>query len=110
MKVFAKVFDNRVVKVITAEDDYFETFVDDSPGEWIESSEELTYHTASIGGHYDPDGNAFYDERPQRNGVIFESWSLDENYEWQPPIDYPDNKDYKWMEQTQSWEEVTNGN
>jgi len=37
----------------------------------------------------------------------FESWSLDENYDWQAPIDYPaDGKLYSWDEANQVWVEL----
>ena len=38
MAHFAKVVDGIVDKVIVAEPDFFDTFVDDSPGEWVQSS------------------------------------------------------------------------
>ena len=36
-KYWAKVVDGLVVKVIVANDDFFETFIDDSAGTWIET-------------------------------------------------------------------------
>ena len=36
------------------------------------------------------------------------SWTLDENFEWQPPTPKPDDgKGYKWSEEILEWEEVT---
>ena len=35
---FAKVVDSKVVQVIVAEPDFFTTFVDSSPGQWIQTS------------------------------------------------------------------------
>ena len=37
MAHFAKVQDGIVTKVIVAEPDFFDTFVDDSPGEWMQT-------------------------------------------------------------------------
>jgi hypothetical protein len=37
----------------------------------------------------------------------FASWSLDANYDWQAPIEYPaDGKDYLWDEENQVWVEL----
>lgn len=50
---------------------------------------------------YDPSADVFIAPRP------YESWYLDENYDWQPPIPYPDDdKTYIWNEETQSWDEI----
>ena len=49
MTSFAKVNYGIVEKVIVAEPDFFQTFVDSSPGEWIQTS----YNTRG-GIHYDP--------------------------------------------------------
>ena len=38
MAHYAKVVDGIVTEVIVAEDDFFENFVDNSPGEWIQTS------------------------------------------------------------------------
>ena len=36
----------------------------------------------------------------------FNSWALDENFNWQPPTPYPtDGNNYYWNEETTSWEE-----
>ena len=51
MSHFAKVVDGVVTQVIVAEAEFFETFVDTSPGEWIQTS----YNTRG-GVHYGSDG------------------------------------------------------
>ena len=48
---FAKVLDGKVIQVIVAEPDFFSTFVDSSPGSWIQTS----YNTRG-NIHYGPDG------------------------------------------------------
>ena len=53
---------------------------------------------AGIGFTYDETADVFIAPKP------FESWSLDENYDWQAPIDYPaDGKQYSWDESNQVW-------
>ena len=51
MSHYAKVVDGKVVNVIVAEEDFFKTFVDTSPGTWLQTS----YNTRG-GIHYGPDG------------------------------------------------------
>ena len=38
MAHFAKVVSGKVTQIIVAEPEFFETFTDDSPGEWIQTS------------------------------------------------------------------------
>ena len=59
----------------------------------------LHMNYAGIGNVWDGTGFA----RPQP----YPSWSLDENYVWQPPTPYPDDGDlYAWDEDTTSWVEA----
>ena len=59
-------------------------------------------HMNYAGTGYTWDGTGF--ATPQ----FFESWSLDENYVWQPPVAMPDDGNmYEWDEATTSWVEVT---
>jgi hypothetical protein len=49
---------------------------------------------------YDEDNDAFIDEQP------YPSWTLDENYQWQPPIEQPEGTPHwAWNEETQSWDD-----
>ena len=52
MAHYAKVRQGKVIKVIVAEASFFDTFVDDSPGKWIQTS----YNTRG-GVHYQPNSN-----------------------------------------------------
>jgi hypothetical protein len=55
---------------------------------------------AGIGYKYDATADVFIAPKP------FASWSLDANYDWQAPIDYPaDGKHYSWDEANQVWVE-----
>ena len=51
MPYFAKVTDGKVTQVIVAEKEFFDTYVDSTPGEWIQTS----YNTRG-GVHYGQDG------------------------------------------------------
>lgn len=120
MSHFAKVLDGKVVQVIVAEKEFFDTFVDSSPGEWIQTS----YNTRG-GVHYDPqtgEPSADQTKALRKNyagiGFIynrvldafippkpFDSWLLDEQTcFWVAPIDKPsDGNMYDWDETTKSW-------
>ena len=52
MAHYAKVKQGKVVKVIVADASFFNNFVDDSPGQWLQTS----YNTRG-GVHYEPDSN-----------------------------------------------------
>ena len=121
MAHFAKVCDGKVVQVIVAEPEFFDTFVDSSPGEWIQTSYNtrggvhygqdgqpdggvaLRGNYAGIGFTYDRTNDVFYPEKP------FPSWTLDNTtWSWQPPVAMPtDGKLYRWDEDAQNWVEVT---
>ena len=114
MSHFARVVDGCVDKVIVAEPEFFETFVDDSPGEWVQTSYNthegvhsnegapLRKNYAGIGSIYDRDRDAFYEPQP------YNSWTLNEDTcLWEAPVAYPDDdKMYDWDEETTSWVEV----
>lgn len=101
-KYWAKVRDNLVVNVIVAEESFFDTFVDDSPGTWIETKMDgsIRKNYAGIGFSYDSTRDAFIP--PQ----LFPSWTLDEDTcRWEPPVAHPnDGNIYEWNETDQQWE------
>jgi hypothetical protein len=114
MSHFAKVLDGKVIQVIVAELEFFETFVDSSPGEWIQTSYNtfggihklggtpLRKNYAGIGFTYDAQKDAFISPKP------YESWLLNEDScLWEAPIPMPtDEKLYNWDEATLSWKET----
>ena len=116
---FAKVLNGVVQQVIVAEPDFFNTFVDSSPGEWIQTSYNtrgnvhyapnsnepdggvaLRGNYAGIGYIYDRTNDVFYPPKP------FDSWSIsvETNWLWNPPVPYPDDgKLYKWVDAIKNW-------
>jgi len=114
MAHFAKVQDSIVTKVIVAEPDFFDTFVDDSAGEWIQTSYNTIGGTHTLGGTplrknyagvgftYDRVRDAFIPPQP------FASWTLDEDTcLWNAPVAYPSGGGhYQWDEETTSWIEA----
>jgi hypothetical protein len=115
MSHFAKVVDGKVTQVIVAEPEFFQTFVDSSPGEWIQTSYNtyggqhrnggtpLRKNYAGIGYSYDRTKDAFIPSKP------FASWVLnDTTCLWDAPTPMPtDDNVYEWDETTTSWKEVT---
>jgi hypothetical protein len=113
MSHFAKVLDGKVTQVIVAEPEFFETFVDSSPGAWIQTSynthgnqhpegRPLRGNYAGVGFTYDATNDVFYAPQP------FASWTLNQStWLWEAPTPYPqDGKIYLWDETTTSWKEI----
>ena len=123
MTHFAKVLDGKVIQVIVAEPEFFDTFVDSSPGQWIQTSYNtrgnvhygpdgepdggvaLRGNYAGIGYTYDAQNDVFYAPQP------YPSWTLNQTtWMWEPPVAYPvDGKLYVWDEATVGWKLVTEG-
>ena len=104
MAHYAKVENTLVTQVIVAEAEFFDTFVDDTPGQWLETKEDgsIRKNHAGIGFTYDATRDAFYGPQP------YSSWTLDESTcQWVCPVTYPvDDKVYNWNETDQTWDEV----
>lgn len=71
-------------------------------GVWKQTSYNNNFRKtyAGIGYSYDEHNDIFISPQP------FSSWSLDENFDWQPPIPMPEDGLYFWNEESGSWEEV----
>jgi hypothetical protein len=118
MAHYAKVKDGVVTQVIVAEAEFFDTFIDNEPGEWIQTS----YNTRG-GVHYNPETNEPDDGTPLRKNYAgvgftydsekdafippkpFNGWVLnDDTCLWEAPVAYPDDGErYIWDEETTSW-------
>jgi hypothetical protein len=115
---FAKVVDSKVVQVIVAEPDFFNTFVDSSPGQWIATSYNTRGNVhylpnsqepsgqpavrgnyAGLGYTYDAQNDVFYAPKP------YVSWVMDEStWTWKAPVAMPtEGGPYSWDETTQNW-------
>lgn len=130
MAHYAKVNEGIVETVIVAEPEFFDTFVDDTPGKWIQTSyntrggvhyepnsntpssdqsKALRKNHAGIGYTYDKTRDAFIPPQP------FPSWILNNTTcFWDPPIPQPsDGKSYRWddglyqSDNTKGWVEYT---
>lgn len=117
LKRFAQLDENNIVQQIVV----INKGTDTECKKWLESrvggSWVLTYsleevskgnekaHTkkpAGIGYHYDEESKEFIPPQP------FNSWVLDKDLTWQPPVALPDfEKKYFWDEEIISWVEVS---
>ena len=94
MSHFAKVLNGKVIQVIVAESDFFNTFVDTSPGTWIQTSYNtyggvhatggtpMRKNYAGIGFTYDAVRDAFIPPKPDDSYVL-----NDETCLWEPLIE-----------------------
>jgi len=126
MAHFAKVVNGIVTQVIVAEPEFFDTFVDSTPGDWIQTSyntrggihynsetgepsadqsKSLRKNFAGIGHIYNSTLDAFIAPKP------YPSFTLDEDKcIWIPPTPMPApvaGKDWFWDEETLSWIQKT---
>jgi len=121
MAHFAKVLNGIVQQVIVADVEFFNLFIDSSPGAWIQTSYNtkgnvhygpdgepdggvaLRGNYAGVGYTYDSVNDVFYPPKP------YPSWTLSSTtWLWEAPVPYPsDGKNYIWDEATLSWVEVT---
>ena len=109
---FAKVINGVVDQVIVAEPEFFDTFVDSSPGEWIQTSYNTKGGVHTQGGTplrknfagknwtYDKVRDAFIPPKQ------FESWVLNEDTcLWEAPAAMPDDGNrYSWNEAELRWD------
>lgn len=69
-------------------------------GTWVQTSYNGNFRKqfAGIGFTYDSVNDVFVSPQPYNN------WTLDSNYEWQPPVTYPDDGNgYYWSEENNNW-------
>jgi len=113
--------DNVVVKVIAGVDEIVTQLDNDvevggSSEAWEQFYENQSWHQgltckrtsyngnirgryAGIGYKYDADADVFVAPQP------YPSWTLDSNYDWQPPTPKPEGN-YVWFEPNQVWIEI----
>lgn len=93
MSHYAKVLSGKVVQVIAADPDFFQTFVDSSPGTWIQTS----YNTRG-GVHYgvdeNPDGGIALRGNFAGSGDLYD----DAHDVFYPPSPFPG-----WILNTSTW-------
>ena len=115
MAHFAKVKNGKVLRVIVAEQEFVDSYIDNIPGKWIQTSYNtwggvhklggtpLRKNFAGVGYTYDDTRDAFIPPKP------YNSWTLNETTcLWEAPVAKPDDtKKYEWNEETTSWDLVS---
>ena len=119
MSHYCKVVDGKVSQVIVAEAEFFDTFVDTSPGQWLKCSYNtrgnvhygqdgqpdgglaLRGNYPGIGYTYDPVADIFYAPQPYASWVLSPHTAL-----WEAPVAMPADGQYVWDEATTSWKEL----
>lgn len=92
MSHYAKVVDGKVTQVIVADAEFFNTFVDSSPGAWIQTSyntkgnqhpegRPLRGNYAGIGYTYDATNDVFYEPKPADDATLNET-----TWTWEVPV------------------------
>jgi len=103
--IFAKVKNGIVIEVMVADQEFIDSYVDSTPGNWLETRKDgsIRKNYAGIGFSYDSTRDAFIPPQP------YPSWTLNEDTcLWEPPVAYPtDGNMYNWNETDQQWDEVT---
>lgn len=120
---FAKIVDGKVVQVIVAEKEFFDTFIDTSPGQWLRTSYNmrggihyepnsttpkadqsmaLRKNYAGVGFTYDATRDAFIPPQTHKGWVLNEETCM-----WDAPFPAPqDGKVYAWDDAIENWKEV----
>lgn len=100
MSNYAKVVQGKVVNTIVADASFFDTYVDTSPGKWVEGT-TARKNNPSKNFTYDKAEDVFYAPQP------YPSWTLNKtSWQWEAPVTYPsDGKQYDWDEDSKSWKE-----
>ena len=132
MAHYAEVIDGTVARVIAVHNDVItiDGVEDEQRGidflnglfpdsaTWVQTSYN-TYGNVHHGSDGEPDGGTPLHMNYAGIGFTWDgtgfaalqpypSWSLDENFVWQPPTLYPDDGNaYEWDEATTSWVEIT---
>ena len=109
MAHYAFLDDNNVVTEVITGIDETELIEGLSPEEWYGNfrgqrcvrtsyNNNIRKQYAGIGFTYNQTADVFIASQP------FDSWSLDENYDWQAPVERPaDGKLYSWDESKTAW-------
>lgn len=91
MSTYAQIVGDKVVNTVVADADWIAT----QGGTWGEYDDA---RPAGIGWSWDVAAQRAYPPQP------YPSWTLDDNYHWQPPVPRPsDGNDYAWDEDNGTW-------
>lgn len=99
--IFVKVKDGVVIESIVASQEFIDSYVDSTPGTWLETRKDgsIRKNFAGIGYTYDHINDAFIAPKP------YDSWILNNTtFRWEAPVAYPLGEGhYVWSEEYQEW-------
>jgi hypothetical protein len=96
---FAQLDENNVVvNVALVTREFLEANPERYVGRWVETFIDDEHTFGNIGYTYDAVNDVFIAPQP------YPSWTLDENFDWQPPTPIPtDGGMYRWNEEELVW-------
>lgn len=107
MAHFAQIDENNIVQNVVKVDNEHEHFGQEMlekelGGRWIQCSynHNIRKQYPSVGYTYDEANDVFIVPKP------FDSWTLNENFDWEPPVPFPEPTDdgsWTWNEDEQRW-------
>ncbi len=114
MASFAKLVDGVVEQVLLVSDDVVGDYPNSESigrefiaslgleGLWLQTSDDGSFRKQLAGPEFRYD--AIRDEfvKPRR----YDSWFLDENNDWQPPVPKPSDAFYNWNEEMADWVKI----
>jgi len=109
MAHFAKIDNNNIVQEVLVIDNELEHRGEDFlanelglGGKWIQTSYNNNFRKqyAGVGYFYDEINDIFVSPQP------YPSWVLDNNYDWQPPVERPESGFWVWNEEVLNWIEI----
>jgi len=85
-----------------AGDEGYQWLIDNLNGTWVKTSynNKIRKQYAGIGFYFDALNDVFIAPKP------FASWSLDQNFDWQPPTPMPEEGFWSWDEDSLTWLEL----
>jgi hypothetical protein len=99
---------NIVLRVLVGDnnslDEGYQWLIDNLGGTWIKTSynNNTRKQYAGVGYFYDANADVFIAPQP------YPSWSLDNNFDWQPPMPRPEGIKWIWDEQNLTWQSLEN--
>ena len=100
--------ENKVLRVVVCDnndpngDEGYQWLLNNLGGTWIKTSynNKIRKQFAGINYIYDEVNDVFITPKP------YPSWSLDDNFDWQPPTPIPLEGNWYWDEDSLSWMEA----
>ncbi len=101
MRYFAEINEEgTVVSIIIADQEFIDSGAVGNSSNWVETFNDGTRkQIAVVDGRWDSSNNVFIDRQE------WPSWSLNSNFDWEPPVAHPDPTDgrYMWNETKREW-------